>query len=303
MKRHLSKTIIRKRSLWGLVLMLASIGVWSGCQTVPVTGRKQLLLLPEQAEIAMGASAYSELMAEEKLSRNEAAQRMVNRVGERIASVSGRDDFDWEFRLIESDQMNAFALPGGKVAVYEGILSICQNEAGLAVVMSHEIAHALARHGGERMRDSAAIEVVQEGFDYLTKDSDEFQRKLILGVYGGATKYGIALPNSRAQEAEADQIGLILLARAGYDPREAPGFWDRFAAIKSGEAPIEFMSTHPSDAHRAAALREQLPKALEQYQQAPVKYASGEMIDLPAGASVIQQTGAEQQAAPQQDGN
>ncbi len=291
MKRQFSRTIFRESSLWALVLMLACVGIWSGCQTVPISGRKQLILLPEQAEIAMGASAYEELMAEEKLSQNEAAQRMVNRVGERIAAVAGRPNYEWEFRLIESEQMNAFALPGGKVAVYEGILPICQNEAGLAVVMSHEIAHALARHGGERMRDSTAIEVVQEGFDYLTKDSDEFQRKLILGVYGGATKYGIALPNSRAQEAEADQIGLILLARAGYDPREAPGFWDRFATVKSGDEPLEFMSTHPSDANRAAALREQLPKALEQYEQAPVKHASGEMIDLPRSQGLIQQTG------------
>ena len=291
MKRQFSRAIFRESSLWALVLMLACVGIWSGCQTVPISGRKQLILLPEQAEIAMGASAYEELMAEEKLSQNEAAQRMVNRVGERIAAVAGRPNYEWEFRLIESEQMNAFALPGGKVAVYEGILPICQNEAGLAVVMSHEIAHALARHGGERMRDSTAIEVVQEGFDYLTKDSDEFQRKLILGVYGGATKYGIALPNSRAQEDEADQIGLILLARAGYDPREAPGFWDRFAAVKSGDVPLEFMSTHPSDANRAAALREQLPKALEQYEQAPVKHASGEMIDLPRSQGLIQQTG------------
>ncbi|QDU44338.1 TPR repeat-containing protein YfgC precursor [Symmachiella dynata] len=291
MKQHFSKPIFRESSLWGLVLMLTCVGIWSGCQTVPVTGRKQFLILPEHIEITMGATAYDGLMAEEQLSRNQAAQAMVNRVGERIAAVSGRPDFEWEFRLIESDQMNAFALPGGKTAVYEGILPVCQNEAGLAVVMSHEIAHALARHGGERMRDSTSIEAAQKALDYLTKDSDEFQQKFLLGLYGAGTKYGIALPNSRAQEAEADKIGLVLLAKAGYDPREAPGFWDRFAAMKSGDQPLEFLSTHPSDANRAAALRELLPNALEHYEAAPVKYASGEMIDIPRSSGLIEQVG------------
>lgn len=291
MKRPSKKRIFRESSLWVFVLILTCVGIWSGCHTVPVTGRKQFLIIPEQQEIAMGATAYEELMAEEIPSRDAAAREMVRRVGERIAAVSGRSDYEWEFRLIESEQMNAFALPGGKVAVYEGILPICQNEAGLAVVMSHEIAHALARHGGERMRDTVAVEAAGKALDYLTKDTEEFQRKLLLGVYGGGTKYGLVLPNSRTQEAEADEIGLILMAKAGYDPREAPGFWDRFAQSKGGEEIPEFLSTHPSDAHRAAALRDLLPKALTFYESAEIKYASGEMIDVPLQPRVQQAGG------------
>ncbi len=204
----------------------------------------------------MGVSAYEEMMAEETPSRSQYNQAMVQRVGERIAAVAGRPDYQWEFRLIQSEQMNAFALPGGKVAIYEGILPVCQNEAGLAVVMSHEIAHALARHGGERMSQTAVVKGAEKLLDTVTQDKEEQQRKLLMSVYGAASQYGVILPYSRSHESEADAIGIILMAKAGYDPREAPGFWDRFASVKSGDEPLEFMSTHPSDATRAAALRE-----------------------------------------------
>lgn len=278
-----------KSSVAGTLFILACVGTWSGCHTVPITGRKQFLIMPEQQEITMGVAAYEELMAEETPSRNKLNAELVRRVGERIAAVSGRTDYPWEFRLIESGQMNAFALPGGKVAVYEGILPVCQSEAGLAVVMSHEIAHALARHGGARMRDSAAVELAGKGLDYLTKDSEEFQRKMLLGMYGGGTKYGIMLPNSRAHEAESDAIGIILMAKAGYDPSEAPIFWERFAAAQSGEKPIEFLSTHPSDENRAMKLRELLPKAMEHYEQAERKFALGDALDVSGAPGAVRQ--------------
>lgn len=280
-----------RRSVLGLVLLSAGVAVWSGCHTVPITGRKQFLIMPEQQEISMGVAAYKEIMAEEKPSRNRANAELVDRVGKRIAAVAGRPDYQWEFNLIESEQMNAFALPGGKVAVYEGILPVCQSEAGLAVVMSHEIAHALARHGGERMSQSAVVKSVETVLDISTQDRDERDRKLLMSVYGAASKYGVILPYSRSHEAESDAIGLTLMAKAGYDPSEAPAFWERFAAAQSGEEQLEFLSTHPSDATRAQNLRELLPKAMKEYEAAETKYALGEALNVPAANTIRQATG------------
>ncbi len=282
------KRIYRESSLWGLVIVLTCVGIWSGCRTVPETGRRQLVM-PEQWEISMGVSAYEELMAAETPSRNQHNRELVQRVGERIAAVAGRSDYQWEFRLIESEQMNAFALPGGKVAVYEGILPICQNEAGLAVVMSHEIAHALARHGGERMSQSYLVKGGEFLLDAVTQDTKDEQRKLLMNAYGVGAQYGVLLPYSRAHESEADAMGIKLMAAAGYDPSEAPTFWERFASAKTGEQTPEFLSTHPSDATRAAALREQLPEALAKYEAAPTKYSLGEMVDLSGFRGSVQQ--------------
>ncbi len=253
----------------------------AGCRTTPMTGRKQIMLIPEQHEITMGTQGYEEILASETLSKRQQYQDMVERVGKRIAAVAGRPDYQWEFKLIESDQMNAFALPGGKVAIYEGILDVCQNEAGLAVVMSHEVAHALARHGGERMSQTALINSIQKMIETSTADKEAHDRELVLAVYGAASQYGIALPFSRHQESEADEIGLMLMSDAGYDPREAPRFWERFAACQSGEKPIEFLSTHPSDDRRASDLRKLLPSAVARYEACEVKIALGENIGRP----------------------
>lgn len=232
----------------------------------------------------MGMTAYEETLAEETPTSHTALQDLVQRVGDRIARVAGRPEYDWEFRVIESTEANAFALPGGKVAVYEGILPVCLNEAGLAVVMSHEIAHALARHGGERMSQSSVTGVVEKALATVTNDREEKEREMILAAYGAASKYGVILPYSRRQEAEADHIGLMLMAEAGYDPAEAPRFWKRFGAMNQGEKPMEFMSTHPSDESRSAALEGLLPEANKIYQAAPTKYGLGEVIALPAAA-------------------
>lgn len=234
-------------------------------------------MIPEQQEMAMGRQAYEEILAEEKISTNRYYTEMVNRVGKRIAAVSGRDDFDWEFRVISSPTMNAFALPGGKVAIYEGIMPICENEAGLAVVMSHEIAHALARHGGERMTQQNMVNGLGRVIEYASQNREQKQRDRIRALYGIGTQYGFSLPYSRKHESEADQIGLILMARAGYDPTEAPKFWKRFGR-QNGEKPLEFMSTHPSDERRAADLQAMLPEAYKDYESAPQQYALGKPI-------------------------
>jgi len=249
-----------------------------GCQQVPMTNRKQVLLSSEAKENEMGLTAYQEVLKSEPLTKNEKAVEIVRRIGQRIAAVANRPDFNWEFNVIESETQNAFCLPGGKVAVYTGILPVCENEAGLAVVMSHEIAHAIARHGGERMTYQAAQNAGKSAVGYVMQKQDEQKQKIVLTAYGAASEYGVILPYSRKHEMEADQIGIMLMAKAGYDPSEAPVFWERFASSKPGAAPMEFMSTHPSDAHRATALRELLPYAMTYYEKADEKVGLGESV-------------------------
>lgn len=264
-----------------LSLLCACLIAW-GCQTTPVSGRRKLVLIPETQEITLGDDAYKEILSKEPLSKNQKYNEIVNRVGKRIAAVSGRDDFNWEFKVIASDQQNAFCLPGGKVAVHEGILPVCQSEAGLAVVMSHEIAHALARHGGERMSHQQVKDVGGKVVDaagrWFYKDGYEEKQDVVLTAYGVVSEYGAILPYSRKHETEADLIGIKLMAEAGYDPSEAPLFWERFSSAKSGDAPMEFLSTHPSDARRAADLRASLPEALKVYNKAPKKHGLGDRL-------------------------
>jgi metalloendopeptidase OMA1, mitochondrial len=250
-----------------------------GCSTTPVTGRRQLLVMSEEKENAMGLTAYAEVLKDEPVTKNAAATEMVQRVGKRIAAVADRPDFQWDFNVIEATTQNAFCLPGGKVAVYTGILPVCQSEAGLAVVMSHEIAHAIARHGGERMSHQTAENTAKDALKYVMRDKTETTQNVVLAAYGAGAQYGAILPYSRKHELEADHIGIMLMAKAGYDPSEAPKFWERFAGQKEGATPMEFLSTHPSDARRSAALREVLPEAMDLYQAAPEKLGMGQPIE------------------------
>jgi predicted Zn-dependent protease len=263
-----------------LTLLTSGILVTIGCTSAPVTQRRQLLVMSEDKENAMGLTAYQEVLKEETLTKNEAAAAMVRRVGERIAAVAHRPDFQWEFNLIDSPTQNAFCLPGGKVAVYTGILPVCQNEAGLAVVMSHEVAHAIARHGGERMSHQTVQNTAKDALKYVMREKPEDTQKIVLAAYGAGAQYGAILPYSRKHEMEADHIGVMLMSKAGYDPSEAPEFWERFAGEKQeGATPMEFLSTHPSDARRSAALRELLPEAMGLYNNAPEKIGSGQPIE------------------------
>jgi predicted Zn-dependent protease len=270
-----------------LILILAIVGM-TGCRTAPITGRRQLLVISEPTELQMGLTAYQEVQRTERPSSNTQAAAMVQRVGQRIAAVSGRPDYQWEFKLFASPEQNAFCLPGGKVAVYEGILPICQNEAGLAVVMSHEVAHALARHGGERMSQRYVIDGTQSLGSYVIEGRWPEQHAAIMKAYGLGTQYGIVLPYSRSHESEADHIGLLLMARAGYDPSEAPRFWTRFGQSHAGSQPAEFLSTHPNDEHRAEALIKLMPEANQLYQAAVTRFGLGEPI--PGVAAVAAQS-------------
>lgn len=270
--------ISRRRVLQQFTAWSLGTAVCAGCRSVPMTNRKQVLLMPESQEIALGVTAYQEVTAQEPPSTDRRASDMVARVGQRIAAAAQRADYAWEFRLLASDQQNAFCLPGGKVAVYEGILPVCANEAGLAVVMSHEVAHALARHGGERMTQNMAVDGVRQAVQYVTRSQDERKRELVLQAYGVASKYGVILPYSRKHESEADHMGILLMAQAGYDPAEAPRFWTRFGAVNGGGQPAEFLSTHPADERRARDLQGWLPDAAQQYTGAAAQYGLGEPL-------------------------
>lgn len=253
-------------------------GCGLGCRSAPYTGRSQLIFVPEQQEVTMGQSAFAEVLSKEPLSQNTRFQQIVERVGMRIAGVTGRADYRWETKVVASQTQNAFCLPGGKIVVYEGILPVCQNEAGLAVVMSHEVAHVLARHGGERMSQAAAVNGAQTVVGFVMRNQEQVSRDIVMKAYGLGSQYGVILPYSRKHELEADQIGIALMAQAGYDPSEAPRFWHRFAAASQGAKPAEFMSTHPSDERRAADLEKQLPQALQTYSASPIRIGLGETI-------------------------
>lgn len=250
----------------GITTALPLGALWTcGCKTAPETGRKQLLLVPESQEITLGAQAFDKVSTDAEVSSNAEMSAVVRRVGERIAEHSGRTDFDWEFKLFASAEQNAFCLPGGKVAIYEGILPVCQNEAGLAVVMSHEVAHALARHGGERMSQTMAVDGVKNFGNLLAKKYVPGRDELLMQAYGVGSQYLVILPYNRKQESEADHIGVMLMSKAGYDPAEAPRFWSRFAALKGEDQTIEFMSTHPADQRRADDLMKLMAQASDHY--------------------------------------
>ncbi len=231
------------------------------CQTVPVTGRRQVILFSASEENRMGITAYNQVLQEEKLSKDRRINTMVKSVGQRIAAVANRQDFEWEFRVIEKDIANAFALPGGKVAVYTGILKYTRSVNGLAVVMSHEVAHALARHGGERVSRSMIAQLGLTAVQIGLQNNNPAIMQGIALAYG----VGVDLPFNRSQESEADRIGLILMAKAGYDPRGAIPFWQRMAAVQRGQRPPEFLSTHPSGTTRMAQIEQWLPEAMSHY--------------------------------------
>ncbi len=243
----------------GLVLLL------SACASAPVTGRSQLLLVPEEQEVSLGLQSYREVLSKEKISQDPQINALVKRVGQRIAQAARRPDYDWEFTVIDNDKTaNAFALPGGKVAVYTGILPYTRDESGLAFVLAHEVGHAIARHGGERMSEMLLLQLGQQGLNLaIAKKSPAAIQAINLG-YGLVSTVGVVLPFSRTHEYEADHIGIILMAKAGYDPREAPRFFERMLAHKSA-APPAFLSTHPADEDRIRRLRGLIPEALTYY--------------------------------------
>jgi predicted Zn-dependent protease len=233
--------------------------VLCGCATVPYTNRRQLNYLPAEQESQMGLQAYDDVKKKNKISTDPAINATVQRVGKRIAAAAEKPEWDWQFTVIDDPQtVNAFCLPGGKIAVYTGILPLTKDDAGLAVVLGHETAHALAHHGAERMSDQTLMSVP---LAILLQGESEESQQLAQAAFG----IGIALPFSRTQESEADHIGLILMAKAGYNPESAVSFWQRMAEVMQGKAPPAFLSDHPSDSQRIQKIKDELPEASKYY--------------------------------------
>jgi predicted Zn-dependent protease len=243
--------------LFRLVPVLLAL---AGCATVPITGRKQLLLLSEGEETSLGLQSYQEVLKTEKLSTDPAANALVQQVGKRIAAATGKS-YEWEFKVVDKPgTVNAFCLPGGKVVVYSGIFPVSQDEAGLATVIGHEVAHAIARHGGERVSQGLLTNVGLEAVTASMGARDPQTVKTVSGLLGAGVQVGVMLPFSRDQESEAYHLGLIYMAKAGYPPEAAVAFWQRMANASQG-APPEFLSDHPSDARRIQQIQAWLPEA------------------------------------------
>ena len=249
--------------------LLVSILMWSsGCHTVPHTGRSALHLLPTKRLASMASTHFEQLKQETPISRDANYNAMLRRVGERIAYVAAPNmpNAQWEFVVFDdTEQINAFAMPGGKVGVYTGIFKVAKTEDDLAVVVGHEIAHVAAGHGNERASQqllaAGGAMALQVGLD----DMDRLDQQMLMVAYGAGTTISLILPYSRYHESEADEIGLIYAAKAGYDPRAAIGFWERMEAQKKGAALPEFLSTHPSDSKRLRKINALMPKAYEIY--------------------------------------
>lgn len=244
-----------------------------GCSSVPLTGRKQLLLVSDQEVLSLSGQSFTDYMKSAKESTNKTNTAMVVKVGKKISvaveaylKANGLEaeiaNFAWEFHLVKDSVPNAFCMPGGKIVVNEGILPLTKNEAGLAVVLGHEVAHAVAKHSNERMSQQMMAQYGGSILDAAMSKSTQSKQQIAQTVYGLGAQYGVMLPFSRKQESEADRMGLIFLVMAGYDVNEAINFWQRMAEFSGGSKPLEFMSTHPSDENRIAKIKQEIPEAL-----------------------------------------
>jgi metalloendopeptidase OMA1, mitochondrial len=231
-------------------------------EKVPLTGRSQLVDMTREQEAALGLESYQQVLTENQVIESGPEVEAVRSIGARLAKASAdmASGFEWQFNLLQSDQANAFCLPGGKVAVYTGLLPIAANADGLAVVMGHEIAHALARHGAERMAHEKLMQMGQMAAGVALGDMDPGAQRAVLGALGAGAQYGILLPFSRNHESEADHIGLLLMARACFNPEESVRLWERMSQASQGQPP-EFASTHPSHETRIQQLTAWLPEA------------------------------------------
>jgi predicted Zn-dependent protease len=261
-------SIKKNRSFLILVAALTWL-VLAGCATAPYTGRKQVLMVSPQQEQSLGYQAFADIRRHSKAAQNPALQARVQEVGERIARAANRPDYHWEFVVFQDDKMaNAFCLPGGKVGIYTGLFKYIHSDSDLATVISHEVAHALARHAGERLSQGTLARAggLALGIGLAALGVGSGASQVAMQGYGLGTTVGILLPYSRVQESEADKIGLILMAKAGYDPKLALQFWEGFATSKEGKARMpQFLSTHPSDATRIQNIKAFLPEAERYY--------------------------------------
>jgi predicted Zn-dependent protease len=272
--------IIRFRKMGKIIKSVYALMALSlfcqACSVVPLTGRKQLNLVPESEMISMSLTSYSDFLKVNPLSTDKTNILLVRNVGSDIAGAVTKyfadnnisnllDGYKWEFNLVKNDTTrNAWCMPGGKVVVYSGILPVTKDKNGLAVVLSHEIAHAVARHGNERMSQEMLVQFGSIALNEAIKQKPDETKAIFNTAYGVGSQFGVILPYSREHELEADKLGLIFMAMAGYDPQVAVPFWERMAAT-GGSRPPEFLSTHPSDATRISKIKSALPEAMKYY--------------------------------------
>lgn len=264
----------KSRYLVAGITIISLLVLWS-CRTVPVTGRSQLSIVSDSQVRGMSLEAYDKFLSEHKVITGTREAAMVQNVGERISkavesylaskNLADESQFSWEFNLVEDKAMNAWAMPGGKVVVYTGILPVARDDTGVAVIMSHEIAHVVAGHGAERMSQGLLTQLGGMALSTALSREPERTRDLYMTAFGVGAQVGVLLPYSRLHESEADHLGLIFMAIAGYDPNEAVGFWQRMSKATEGKAPPEFLSTHPSDKTRIKEIQEHIPEAMTYY--------------------------------------
>lgn len=256
-------------------LLVLSFLFLLSCATVPMTGRKQFVAIPASQMITLSAESYATVLSESQLSKNTDYVNQVRKVGERLTAAvetylkqnnmqSVTAGYEWQYNVLASEELNAWCMPGGQIAFYEGILPVCQDENGIAVVMGHEIAHAVAQHGNERMSQQLALQMGGMALSEALKTQKEETINLAMLAFGAGAQVGVLLPYSRTHESEADELGLYFMAMAGYNPQTAPDFWKRMEA-RSTARPPEFLSTHPDPANRIDHLNQVMPKAMEYY--------------------------------------
>ncbi len=266
--------MMQRRSMPLILLVLPLLAL--SCQTVPLTGREQLSFVPAGELLPMSFNQYQDFLSKHKTIETGEQAEMVRRVGRRIETAVERylasqglssrlEGYQWEFHLVEDKEANAWCMPGGKVVVYTGILSATKDENGLAVVLGHEIAHAVANHGGERMSQQLLVELGGLTLDAALSQKPNKTNSLLLASFGLGAQVGILLPYSRLHESEADHLGLIFMAMAGYDPHGAVAFWERMIQSQHGRAPAEFLSDHPADTRRIEDIKKLLPEAMGYY--------------------------------------
>ena len=260
----------------GILLLILASSFAFNCQTVPITGREQFSFVPSSQILPMSFDQYREFLSKHRVVEQGEQAEMVKRVGRRIEIAVERyfsehgltsrlKGYQWDFNLVEDKQVNAWCMPGGKVVVYTGILPVTKDDNGLAVVLGHEIAHAVANHGGERMSQALLVEMGGITLDAALSQNQAKTNSLFLAAYGLGAQVGVLLPYSRVQESEADHLGLIFMAMAGYDPNGAVVFWERMMSSKQGASPPELLSDHPADARRIENIKELLPEAMTYY--------------------------------------
>lgn len=275
-----SRSYVTSRRLFALIAVSLSI---LACASVPHTGRRQLNFVSDHQLNALGLKAFQEIVSSEQESRNQRLGKIAERVGARISKAAealDKPDFAWDVRLIEKDVPNAVCLPGGKIIIFTGILPYAKNEAGLAAIVGHEVAHAVARHGGERLSQSLSLRAALAlGSELWKKRAGKLTRQAqqVLAALGLGAEVGVLLPYTRLHEEEADEIGQIYMAAAGYDPRASIGLWERMGEIKKPPIPV-WLSTHPSDKQRIADLKAHLPNAMRYYQDATERHGLGSIL-------------------------